>query len=122
MSEDYRVLVCGGRDYSDANTLVTVLDELKQETEINGKRLIIIHGAAKGADKLAESWAEFNKLPIKPFHANWKKHGRAAGSIRNTQMLEEGRPDLVLAFPGGPGTRNMVQQAIKYGVPVRRAV
>jgi hypothetical protein len=120
MTEDFRVLVCGGRDYDDAQLLVEVLDELLQQATAQNKRIILIHGAARGADSLAESWAEYHKLQIKRFPANWKKHGRAAGAIRNTIMLEEGQPQLVVAFPGGAGTRNMIQQAQKYGVPVKR--
>ena len=52
------------------------------------------------------------------YPANWKKHGRAAGPIRNKQMLEEAKPDLVIAFPGGAGTANMVKQAREAGVKV----
>jgi hypothetical protein len=118
MSTDYRVLVCGGRDFDDAEKLVDKLDTIKKESTPDGKKFVLIHGDARGADYLANSWAEFHKLKIKKFPANWKKFGKAAGHIRNAQMLEEGSPDLVVAFPGGRGTENMIQQAKKYGVPV----
>ena len=118
MPTDYRVLVCGGRDFNDAEKLVEKLDLLREEHEAKGNRVVVIHGDAKGADYLANSWAEFHKLKIKKFPANWKKFGKAAGHIRNAQMLEESSPDVVVAFPGGRGTQNMIQQAEKYGVPV----
>lgn len=118
MNKEYRVLVCGGRDYDDAETLVDRLDELVETKFPKDKRLVLIHGDARGADRLAESWAEYHKLKIIKFPANWKKHKKAAGSIRNLQMLEEGNPDIVVAFPGGYGTANMIQQAQKYGIEV----
>ena len=53
------------------------------------------------------------------YPADWDTHGRGAGPIRNKQMLEEGKPDLVIAFPGGKGTANMIGQAKEAGIPVR---
>jgi hypothetical protein len=82
----------------------------------------LIHGDAPGADRLAAAWAkdtglaEFGELLA--FPADWEKHGNAAGPIRNQQMLDEGKPDMVIAFPGGIGTANMVRLARKAGVPV----
>ena len=52
------------------------------------------------------------------FPAEWKKHGKAAGPIRNRKMLQDGKPDLVLAFPGGRGTANMVELATDAGIRV----
>lgn len=67
---------------------------------------------------MAGAWAENNKVPQLCYLADWKTHGLNAGPIRNKQMLDEGKPDLVLAFPGGRGTANMVTQARKAGVRV----
>jgi len=78
----------------------------------------IIHGGASGADTLAGEWAAVNGCRCEVFPADWSKHGRAAGPIRNRQMIEEGRPDHVLAMAGGAGTQNMISQAIKYGLTV----
>lgn len=111
-----RVLVCGGRDYGDAERVQEVLDALDRETRIS----YLIEGEAPGADTLARQWADARWIPVLKFPADWEKHGKAAGSIRNRQMLDEGRPDLVVAFPGGRGTANMVDQAERAGVPVRR--
>jgi hypothetical protein len=79
---------------------------------------LIIHGAAKGADTLAGRWAKEFNIPVLVFPADWKKYGRRAGPIRNAQMLSEGKPNLVVAFPGGRGTANMVGLSQKAGVPV----
>ena len=81
---------------------------------------VVIHGAARGVDTQAMIAAQ--TLPgVKhlPFQADWNAHGRAAGPIRNKRMLMEGKPDLVVAFPGGRGTENMKKQAKDAGVPVR---
>lgn len=106
-----RVLVCGGRDYTDKAYLWSVLDGLgpPEVTEI-------ISGMAPGADTFAAEWAERSGFPLHRFPADWNKHGRAAGPIRNQQMLDEGKPDLVVAFPGGRGTADMVRRARAAGV------
>lgn len=103
-----RLLVCGGRDYTDAKALHARLDALVKE---RGRVSVLIHGAARGADSLASTWAEANGIPTLPFPADWSTYGKSAGAIRNSQMLTEGQPDLVVAFPGGAGTANMVRQA-----------
>jgi hypothetical protein len=54
------------------------------------------------------------------YKAEWDKHGRAAGPIRNQQMLDDGKPDLVLAFAGGRGTDDMCRRAREAGIEVRR--
>lgn len=80
--------------------------------------IILICGMAKGADLIAYDWAVVNWSQVKEFSADWKTHGKAAGHIRNQQMLDEGKPDLVVAFPGGRGTADMVRRSKKAGVEV----
>jgi hypothetical protein len=107
-----RVLVCGGRDYDEEDTLFAALDSLKGVSHI-------IEGGAPGADALAREWAKSRAVPHTSYPADWLKYGRAAGPVRNRQMLREGKPNLVVAFPtGGPGTKNMIGLAEKAGVPV----
>lgn len=110
-----RLLVCGGRDYHDAAELNSTLDRIAAD---RGPIEVLIHGAARGADTLAHLWAEMRGIPVASFPADWDRHGRSAGAIRNGQMLTEGRPDLVVAFPGGNGTANMVRQSRERGVEV----
>lgn len=108
-----RVLVCGSRHFTDYELLEETLDEHSVST--------IIHGAAKGADTMAGTYASKRGIPCTAFRADWGKHGKAAGPIRNTQMLVEGKPELVIAFmfKDSRGTKNMVEQAEKAGVKVK---
>lgn len=113
-----RVLVCGGRDYDDEHKVFWELDNLVDESPT--KSLTVIEGGARGADALAARWTDRNYLISghEQYPADWKKHGKAAGPIRNQEMLDA-QPDLVLAFPGGKGTADMVERAKKAGIPVR---
>lgn len=111
-----RVLVCGGRFFENGDWLYRVLDEIHAETPIT----CLMQGGAMGADFLAHHWARDRRIPDHPtFHADWQAYGKAAGPIRNAKMLREGKPDLVVAFPGGSGTDNMASLARKAGVEVR---
>lgn len=112
-----RVLVCGGRRYSNSAALNRELDRLHLLHIIT----LVIHGAALGADKLAQSWAESRGVSFARFPANWKRYGIYAGPLRNKKMLEEGAPDLVIAFPGGKGTADMMRQARAAGVTVQES-
>lgn len=112
--EAKRILVCGGRDYSDADKMCRILDDMHAVTPFS----VLIYGMARGADDLAKMWAVSRGVPRLGFPANWETHGRAAGPIRNQQMLNKGRPDLVIAFPGGRGTRDMIKRATAANVPV----
>jgi hypothetical protein len=109
---EHRVLVCGGRTYGDRRSVYTCLDGMIP------KPTTIIHGGAHGADMLAHDWAVCHQIPRRVFMADWENQGRAAGPLRNARMLREGQPHLVLAFPGGRGTANMIRQAKDAGVPV----
>ncbi len=114
MANGLRLLVCGGRDFADKRILDAALSEMQAKHGIAA----IIQGAAAGADTLAAEWGRSKGVPVEAFPADWETHRRAAGPIRNKQMLDEGRPDAVLAFPGGRGTANMVRQAEAAGVRV----
>ena len=107
-------MVCGGRDFSDTARVYKTLDSLKRANVIDA----IIEGDARGADRIAGYWARRNRIDNLKFPADWAKDGRAAGPIRNARMLREGKPDLVIAFPGGRGTENMKQLARQAGVEV----
>ena len=108
-----RVLVTGGRDFSDRELLFEALDRLHAAHGFTA----LIHGDANGADRLSGEWATSRGISVEVHPADWKKHGRAAGPIRNQKMLEE-QPELVVAFPGGKGTADMVKKARQAGVEV----
>ena len=107
-----RVLVCGGRNYYNFLYACLKLDEIHAKTPIT----LIIEGGANGADRLARRWAIVEGVPYETHEANWTRYRQLAGSERNTRMLREGKPDLVVAFPGGKGTRHMVTIATEAGV------
>lgn len=142
-----RILVCGGRNYGNVVRTVGNPDDEPPETQIRLKEykfihqvlgelvhhysqewklqdnwlptdIVIIEGGAKGVDSVAYDFAVVNYCQIKEYPADWDKYGKAAGFIRNKQMLDEGKPDLVIAFPGGKGTANMIKLARDAGVEV----
>jgi hypothetical protein len=105
-----KVLVCGGRDFHDTKRVDEVLCKYAPS--------VVIHGCARGADTLASIWASQHGVREMKFPADWATHGKAAGMIRNAQMLQEGAPDMVIAFPGGKGTANMIALARRAGIRV----
>src|SRR5258707_623656 len=142
-----RILVCGGRDYghvvrTKANTddeplavkarlaeyqhiqdflsglVNNVSGEFKLEDNWLPTDVVIIHGGAAGADSAAGDFAAVNWCPELCFMADWSKYGKRAGYVRNKQMIEEGMPDLVVAFPGGRGTAMMVKLARQANIKV----
>jgi hypothetical protein len=110
-----RVLITGGRDFSDRKLLYETLTRLHSQHKFTA----LIHGDARGADRLGGEWASSMGIPVEAFPADWKKHGKAAGPIRNATMLKA-RPDMLVAFPGGRGTADMVQKAEAAGLPVTK--
>lgn len=110
-----KVLVTGGREYSDYIHVRNILREIHLH---EGGISLIIQGGASGADLMASEWANENCIPCLNHPANWQKFGRSAGPIRNAAMLQW-KPDLVVAFPGGSGTASMVNIAKGAGIEVR---
>lgn len=118
-----RILVCGGRDYTDIEGGATQLCEALATIPLHPPEkgdVVFITGCARGADQIPiyltegdDEWGGLLKFP-----ALWGKYGPSAGPRRNIQMLEEGLPDLVIAFPGGKGTKHMVKIAKDAGVEV----
>ena len=116
-----RVLVTGGRHYGDR---ARVFDELDRLHRPSGLITLVIHGACvrkddrsgrkelSGADRWAQEWAIEREVPYLGHPASWRKHGYGAGPLRNEAMLVH-RPDVLLAFPGGRGTADMVRRARK---------
>lgn len=125
-----RVLVCGGRDYSDRRKTVEVLDSIHSVVPIT----CIIHGAAKGADTFGQmyagytegvaeeaypaQWKDFSHPWSKVKKNTWGDYNVMAGPIRNQRMLDEGKPDLVVAFGGGSGTWDMIKRSKEHQIVV----
>lgn len=129
-----KILVCGGRKFDRRDFLYETLDRYHCKWLITE----IIHGGAGfrqtrkrrdngqeyavtyGADLLAEDWAHMRGVKVRAFLAEWDKYGAAAGPIRNQQMLAEGKPNVVFAFPGGRGTLDMIRQTRAAAVMLKR--
>lgn len=119
-SELQRWLVCGGREFTD-NYELSFFNVMDGIVGFHGKPGLVIHGGCVGIDTLAGKWAKSRGIPVTVVPADWAKHGRAAGPIRNQQMLDEKRPEMVIAFQGGNGTKDMVDRARKAGVHIMHA-
>lgn len=131
MRKPLDVLVCGGRDYSDFDRLSTVLDLFLEKV---GPINYLIDGAASGADSLAHEWATNKGIKTAQYKANWTdlshpdavikkrrdgtKYDAKAGLRRNEFMLVDSDPDVIIAFPGGDGTKHMCDIAEKAGKKV----
>jgi hypothetical protein len=112
-----RVVVCGGREFADRQFLFGTLDRLRDERGIT----LVIAGGARGADTFAAEWAAARSIECRVYEADWAALGRSAGPIRNQRMLDEGKPELVVAFPGGRGTADMIRRVRAAGVEVIEA-
>ena len=103
----------GGRGYGDSRRVDFILSALWP--------FKLGHGNARGADSLCEQWVRrrdpcaFTRYP-----AEWTKHGKSAGPIRNRFMLDDFKPHILVAFPGGSGTADCVAAALSRGIPVWR--
>lgn len=111
------ILVTDDRNWSDRLTMETALSFHRSKLEL------IINGKARGADRMSTLIARAWKIPYKEYPAEWDKHGRAAGPIRNCQMLDENYDvELVLAFheciEKSKDTKHMIDYAIKRGKEV----
>lgn len=106
--EDYKLIIAGGRDFSDYDLLRSNLDAILEKLSENNINLIIICGMAKGADMCGWNWARDNNIPILEYPANWKLHGKSAGPIRNQEMAQVANG--LIAFWNGisRGTENMI--------------
>ena len=105
-----RVLVCGGRDFSDYEMVKRCMALIHDVS-------IVIQGGARGADELGKRWAIDSGVHYAEVPAYWDLLGRGAGPARNRAMLLL-KPELVVAFAGGRGTAHMMEAARRAGVTV----
>lgn len=120
MQKSVRIIVAGGRDFSDYQLTADTLDALLRE--LKAKEITIVSGGCRGADALGEAYARAHGISVKRFPADWKAYGRAAGPIRNAQMAEYASQEkgILLAFWNGTsrGTASMIRLAEKKGLDV----
>lgn len=117
---EFKVLVCGGRDYDNRERLFEALDRSLEAATMAGKSFTLVHGGARGADALAGLWASMREddVTVRVYEANWKRHKKAAGPIRNKLMLTKEKPHVIIACKGGNGTAHMMKIGRQAGVPV----
>jgi len=104
-----RLIIAGGRNYALTPGDCNRLDLIKGVTEV-------VSGGASGADHGGELWAQCKRLQLTVMRADWHRHGRAAGPIRNKEMAKYA--DALALFPGGAGTRSMYREAYKAGLTI----
>ena len=113
-SSEMRIVVCGSRSWRDWSTMEAALRHLPRGSQV-------VHGDARGADRMAGSVAERLGHSVARMPADGERYGTSAGMRRNEQMLTCVKPDLVMAFWDGSsrGTRDMIERARRAGVRVR---
>lgn len=114
----YRLLITGSRNWDNWDVIREALSVVHAE---HGTNVILVHGCARGADTMCAAVAQQYEWTIEEHPADWDKHGRAAGPIRNAQMVALGA-DLCIGFLGvaSKGTRHCLAQAEKAGIPTRQ--
>lgn len=122
-----RLLVCGSRGWHNEAPVETVIRYYQEMARDFDENFVLIHGhCKKGADALADRVAQRLGLRVGEdlirVPADWKRHRKGAGRIRNQQMLDEQHPDVVVAFRAAgesPGTDDMVSRARRADVTTR---
>lgn len=117
MNKEFKLIVAGGRDFTDYPTLIRVLNALADQ-EYADKEISIVSGMARGADALGTKFAKEHEVKLYEFPANWNKYGKSAGYRRNEEMGNFA--DGLLAFWDGEskGTKNMIEFMRAKGKPV----
>lgn len=119
------VLMCGSRDWGSPSRPHAETERafVKRVVDLLDPKDRVIHGGARGADSLSGAYAKLAGLKVTIYEANWRQFGRRAGPIRNQNMLDLGRPELVIYFTEDrdnptTGTRDMVERARRANKPV----
>jgi len=111
-----RLIIAGVRTFDDYELLKSKADEVVKDLG----EVEIVSGHAKGADMLGERYAAEHAIPCTLFPAEWERYGRAAGPVRNGQMIEYAKQEtpMLLCFWDGVahGTRNIIQKAEREGI------
>lgn len=111
-----RLLVCGGRHFDDAALVEGGLTAFHTASPIS----VVIHGGLPGIGMPLESWARRNAIHVIRYPANFTL-GKRGDSTRDEFMLADSRPDMLLVFPGGRRTAELLHEANRTQVPVMLA-
>lgn len=102
-----KLLITGGREFHDVEFIVYQLNQTHARKPVT----TLISGMATGVDTYCALWAEEMGIPVDPYPAKWAELGNDAGIIRNGEMLAKSNADMIMAFPGGAGTKDMWERA-----------
>lgn len=107
-----RTIIAGSRTVTDYETVKKGIESIAIPITV------VLCGEAKGPDKLGKYWASENNIPVESYPADWEKHGKGAGFIRNIEMVKNA--DVLIAFWDGrsKGTEHVIKQAKKYNLKV----
>lgn len=105
-----RVAVCGGKDFLATYLIGSVLLRLHRDSHIS--ELLI--GNCRGVDAIVAEWAERTGIPVSYYNSDWLSYGADADDVRNQTLLAE-RPDIIVLFPGGKRTNDLLNKAIEAG-------
>ncbi len=114
----FTIVVTGGREFSDRALTGRALNHVMGCVDDD---ITLVNGTARGADRLAAEVARDLGWTVIDVPAEWNRYGKSAGFRRNTLMLTDYHPDVLIAFPGGRGTAHTVSEAQRLGVPIRYA-
>jgi len=123
---DYRVIVTGSREFDDYTTVCLELGGVLKHLMATADplpRIVVVHGAAKGADTLADKAARAFGMDVEPHPADWETHGKRAGFIRNAEMVALGADQVIALYKQGAGNRgtdHCAKLAERAKIPVRR--
>ena len=104
----YRMIVAGGRDYSNQNIVNYYIDRVKDVCDSRGLNLVIVCGMATGADTLGRNYAISNGLEVLEFPADWNKYGKSAGYVRNKEMGDVADSAIVFWDGRSKGSKLMI--------------
>jgi len=116
--EDFKVIIAGGRDFNDFPTLHATMDKLL-EKQRETHNITIISGGARGADTLGEKYAQLHHFKVIKMKADWKKHGKSAGFVRNNEMLKITQGVVCFWDKRSKGTKHMIDITTEANKPLR---
>ena len=116
-----RIIIAGDQDYQDYKTIYHILNKVYRKFSNKDQKIVIIHGGAKsGCDNIVASWARNHNVDQVVFEPNWKKDKKAAGFIRNNQMISTHPIGMVVFSAKSPTVANLVQKANKAGISIMK--
>lgn len=115
-------MVCGSRSIEDPLYIKKEIETLIADSNWDIKDITVIQGEAKGVDSIAKLWAEFRKLPINSYPADWKKYGKRAGFLRNEEMVKACDFCLIIWDGSSNGTKNDIDLCKKHNKPYKLVI